>query len=236
VSFGPVWGMCMPSWGPAAASASVLLQMEGVDGAPKTKVKAAASPTEATAAAPKAAAPATVEPIADPCPTKPYGQCAGLNFSATKEEKDLYNYSTAASTLACCPAGTSCVSFGPVWGMCMPSWVPAGPTSVLLAEATEETAIPKVKTVAPKVAAAPKPAEAAAPKLAAIKSEVDTCSTKPFGQCAGLNFTVPKADKSLYNYSKASTPPTLACCPAGTSCVTYGPVWGMCMPSWLPAP
>eukprot|EP00966_Prymnesium_polylepis_P283701 6554230-Prymnesium_polylepis.1 len=24
----------------------------------------------------------------------------------------------------------------------------------------------------------------------------------------------------------------LACCPAGTVCRTFGPVWGMCMPSW----
>jgi len=59
---------------------------------------------------------------ADPCPTKPFHQCAGMNFTQTKDEKDAYNVTAGANQFACCPAGTSCVTFGPVWGMCMPSW------------------------------------------------------------------------------------------------------------------
>jgi len=62
---------------------------------------------------------------ADPCPTKPFEQCAGMNFTDSKAEAPAYNFSTAARQTVCCPAGTVCVSFGPVWGQCMPSWVAA---------------------------------------------------------------------------------------------------------------
>jgi hypothetical protein len=55
------------------------------------------------------------------------------------------------------------------------------------------------------------------------------CMTKPFGQCAGMNFT---AGAVGYNFSKGAPATPLACCPAGTSCVTFGPVWGMCMPAF----
>ena len=58
------------------------------------------------------------------------------------------------------------------------------------------------------------------------------CTTKPFGQCAGMNFT---AGGVGYNFTKDAAAPPLACCPAGTSCVTFGPVWGMCMPAFGPA-
>mmetsp|Transcript_57921 Transcript_57921/g.152157 ORF Transcript_57921/g.152157 Transcript_57921/m.152157 type:complete len:95 (+) Transcript_57921:173-457(+) len=56
---------------------------------------------------------------ADPCPTKAFGQCAGLDL--TKPNASLgYNFSLVARQFVCCPAGTSCVFFGPTWGMCMP--------------------------------------------------------------------------------------------------------------------
>ena len=68
------------------------------------------------------AVPGTGAPAAvDPCPTKPFGQCAGMNFS-NADAGLTFNFTTGASPFACCPAGASCVSFGPVWGMCMPSW------------------------------------------------------------------------------------------------------------------
>ena len=53
-------------------------------------------------------------PKPEACATKPFGQCAGMNFSASKDDRDAYNFTTAAEPFACCPAGTSCVSFGPV--------------------------------------------------------------------------------------------------------------------------
>ena len=59
-----------------------------------------------------------------PCATKPFGQCAGMNFTKTKAERDAYNVTAGAQPLACCPPGTSCVVFGPVWGMCMPAFGP----------------------------------------------------------------------------------------------------------------
>ena len=43
----------------------------------------------------------------------------------TKAQKNMYNITAGAQPLTCCPAGTNCVTFGPVWGMCMPSWTPA---------------------------------------------------------------------------------------------------------------
>ena len=157
-------------------------------------------------------------PTPDPCPTKPFGQCAGLNFSAPADIKDLYNFSGTPLPLSCCPAGTSCVTFGPVWGMCMPAWGPASwaPTSAVVLDAA-----PTKVMVAASTPAQAAPAPATTP---------DPCPTKLFGQCAGLNFTAPKTTKDLYNFS--GTPPPLSCCPAGSTCVTFGPVWGMCMPAW----
>ena len=67
------------------------------------------------------------EPEEEPCPTKPFHQCSGMNFTQTKAEKKAFNFTSGGDEVACCPAGTSCVSFGPVWGMCMPSWGPKGP-------------------------------------------------------------------------------------------------------------
>ena len=73
--------------------------------------------------APPEEAPPEEAPPAVVCATKPYGQCAGMNFTQTKVEKSAYNVSAGAAPLSCCPEGTSCVTFGPVWGMCMPAWV-----------------------------------------------------------------------------------------------------------------
>ena len=59
----------------------------------------------------------------------------------------------------------------------------------------------------------------------------DECTTKPFGQCGGFNFT--KGAHSFVNFSKTTSEPNYeACCPTGTQCVMFGPVWGMCMPGF----
>ena len=47
-------------------------------------------------------------PSAPPaCPTKPFGQCAGIK--------------PPAEPTACCPPDTTCVHFGPIFGLCVPS-------------------------------------------------------------------------------------------------------------------
>ena len=208
------------------------------------------------------------------CETKPFGQCAGMNFTSPKLEKKLYNFSTpAAGQNTCCPEGTQCVSFGPVYGMCMPAFGP--PKNAEVAEMITTVAALAVLPSADSAAASDaseSPAEPADSKaaleeqmaklqeklneLAAKRSEKakqdakdakdakasskseasaeEACATKPFGQCAGMNFTQTKAQKNMYNITAGAQP--LTCCPAGTNCVTFGPVWGMCMPSWTPAP
>jgi len=162
-----VWGMCMPSWGAAAAITAFAESTAGAKPADAAKPRAkpaatpkAEKPKEASAfgsfgepaakaeelaepkqpkvpkqpsaepavkaepkAEPKPADSATPAAAAPPCPTKPFGQCAGMNFTQP-DVKLTYNYSSAAQAFACCPPGTACVSFGPVWGMCMPSMVP----------------------------------------------------------------------------------------------------------------
>ena len=50
----------------------------------------------------------------DTCATKPFQQCAGMNFSASKADRDAHNFTEVAQQFACCPAGTACVAFGPV--------------------------------------------------------------------------------------------------------------------------
>jgi len=210
VKFGPVWGMCMPSWlGPMAGGPPAMTVLA----AGKSKAEAKAEKAEKTAEkAEEKAEEAPPSSAGGACPTKPFGQCAGMNFS--KPDAGLeYNFSTPADDLACCPAGTACVKFGPVWGMCMPSWLgpmAGGPPamSVLTAEEGEADAVELPET---------------------IVAAVDPCPTKPFGQCAGMNFSEPAAG-SQYNFSTSAI--DLACCPVGTSCVKMGPAWGMCMPSW----
>lgn len=53
-----------------------------------------------------------------------------MNFTAaatatTKPGELGYNFSAPAAPFACCPAGFTCVGFGPVWAMCMPQIVSA---------------------------------------------------------------------------------------------------------------
>lgn len=52
---------------------------------------------------------------AEACTTKPFGQCAGMNFSGTAADRAAHNFSMVAEPFACCPLGTSCISFGPVY-------------------------------------------------------------------------------------------------------------------------
>ena len=61
----------------------------------------------------------------EPCTTKLFGQCSGMNFTAPELDKNLFNFSSSGEQFACCPDGSACVKFGPVWGMCMPQWGPA---------------------------------------------------------------------------------------------------------------
>ena len=68
------------------------------------------------------------EATADACSTKMFGQCAGMNFTSTKSEKKGFNFTEGGEQFACCPVGSTCMQFGPVWGMCMPDWgAPAAP-------------------------------------------------------------------------------------------------------------
>jgi len=95
VMFGPVFGMCMPG-GFGTSDAALALATD-----------------------------ASEDVSAAPCPTKPFEQCGGMNFTAPKLERAGYNFSVTAEPTKCCPPGTSCVSFGPVWAQCMPEWVAA---------------------------------------------------------------------------------------------------------------
>lgn len=59
----------------------------------------------------------------------------------------------------------------------------------------------------------------------------DECMTKPFGQCGGFNMT--KGAHSFVNFTQTTLENNYeACCPTGTACVMFGPVWGMCMPAF----
>ena len=68
---------------------------------PETVPPAAAAPTGAADPAPSSK---SLAPPVDPCTTKPFGQCAGMNFTQTKEERDAYNFTAGATRLSCCPA------------------------------------------------------------------------------------------------------------------------------------
>jgi len=169
-----------------------------------------------------------------PCPTLPFHQCAGLNFTAGGTG---YNFSKVASQTACCPVGTSCVVFGPVWGMCMPDWSAKKPAPAS-SEAAIELAMAgfQLELKESKAKEKAKEEEKKEEKMEEKEEEKEEekpaaadapCPTLPFHQCAGLNFT---AGGTGYNFSKVAS--QTACCPVGTSCVVFGPVWGMCMPSW----
>ena len=168
------------------------------------------------------------EESGEACATKAFQQCGGMNFSSVGT--DGFNFSASAPPFACCPEGTACVAFGPVWAMCMPQWGAARVDEML----TTLAQLPRLPdTVTAAAAAAPTGAVDRAPSSKtplADKPAEDPCANKPFGQCAGMNFTQTKEERDAYNFTAGAA--HLSCCPAGTSCVVFGPVWGMCMPSW----
>lgn len=181
---------------------------------------------------------------------KPFGQCAGMNFSAPKDERDKYNFTNPGSApFTCCPEGMSCMSMGPVWGMCMPAWGAGKPSdtaemlrsiavyehaynNMLLEEDAEEDADAAESTGNDADAESTGTADDSTAKEdeSKKKDEPAACVTKPFTQCAGMNFTQTKTERDAYNFTAGAG--QFACCPAGTSCVNFGPVFGMCMPSW----
>lgn len=166
-----------------------------------------------------------------------------------------FNFSGTAQQFACCPDGMSCLVMGPVWGMCMPAWgkptasATATPEVLAALAARSPEVVTALSAVAAEISLKAGSKKQEAKEKAKAKEEAKEkakekdakeepkeadeppapCTTKPFGQCAGMNFTAPAA---TYNFSKSAPAPSLACCPAGTSCVTFGPVWGMCMPAF----
>ena len=179
------------------------------------------------------------EDAAEACTTKPFGQCAGMNFTSSKADKDSYNFTAGSAELACCPAGTRCVVFGPVWGMCMPAFGP--PAAASTGAATALLAAPPVPDDDLSYDAEEGDEEplqlVAQDKVATSGSDSGNssgpCSTKPFGQCSGMDWKTldPKKAAELAIDAAATPPSQFACCPEGTSCVSFGPVWGMCMPA-----
>ena len=193
---------------------------------------------EAKAKAKDSAAPAV-------CTTKPFGQCAGMNFTAGAVG---YNFSAKAEPFACCPEGQECLQFGPVWGMCMPSWAKPPPKASAESILATLNGSPEIAAALSELAAKAKPASKKEDKKEEKKEDKEDkkedkkedakeeeapepCTTKPFGQCAGMNFTETKAERAAYNITEGAAVHPLACCPAGMSCMVFGPVWGMCMPA-----
>ena len=198
-----------------------------------------ASPSTSLAASPDVSAQAPKEDAAEACTTKPFGQCAGMNFTSSKADKDSYNFTAGSTPFACCPAGTRCVVFGPVWGMCMPAFGP--PAAASTGAATALLAAPPVPDDDLSYDAEEGDEEplqlVAQDKVATSGSDSGNssgpCSTKPFGQCSGMDWKTldPKKAAELAIDAAATPPSQFACCPEGTSCVSFGPVWGMCMPA-----
>lgn len=237
----------------------MLVMANSQDGASSVGVQSSASSapqlTSSGSFAPTTLFVASAEAADTPCATKPFGQCAGVDFNTSKADRDSafakqFNISVGAAPppktalpFACCPVGTSCISFGPVFGMCMPTFG----AKMMMAMIEEHEQL--------ELAAKKKPVEKKDDKNKDDKKDEkdkakddDTpaeapCATKMWGQCAGINFNTSKADRSaafdhMFNASApAPLPKTavpFACCPTGSSCVTMGPMWGMCMPSWMP--
>ena len=48
------------------------------------------------------------------CATKPYHQCAGMNFSTSAAERKAYDFAGEAKEFSCCPDGHQCTKMGPV--------------------------------------------------------------------------------------------------------------------------
>lgn len=178
------------------------------------------------------------------CATKPFGQCAGMNFTNGGAG---YNFTGTAEEFACCPEGTYCLVMGPVWGMCMPSWTKPTATAAsaesvftALAQSPEAMAALNAAAVAARPKKQPEKKGADTKKEEVKKKEEppapapEACTTiaKPYGQCAGMNMTQTKEERKAYNITDGAAAHPLACCPAGTSCVVFGPVWGMCMPTF----
>ena len=137
------------------------------------------------------------------CTTKPFGQCAGMNFTAGAVG---YNFSAKAEPYACCPEGQECLQFGPVWGMCMPSWAKPPPKASAESILATLNGSPEIAAALSELAAKAKPASKKEDKKEKKKEEKEDkkedkkeedkeeeapepCTTKPFGQCAGMNFT-----------------------------------------------
>jgi len=172
------------------------------------------------------------------CTTKPFGTCM-LNLTQFDP--------TMNTTSFCCPTGFQCVMLGPVYGMCVPDFFSGSAAALQLTAGmaaevetkvsdgvapvpvTKHTATPiSAQAAVPEVVAAP---EVASPEAAPEVAAPEVCPTKPFGQCGGMNFSQPKLERKVgYNFTTAAEP--YACCPAGFNCVSFGPVWAQCMPSW----
>ena len=165
---------------------------------------------------------------ADPaCTTKPFGQCAGMNFSQPKDVRDAFNFSAPVSSLACCPDGMQCVTFGPVWGMCMPAWVAPKPkAAAALLSMMQQTALPYSAT---------EPATELASTQAADPPNAEPCATKPYGQCSGMNFTKVDETGSKLAIADGAGPELTTCCPTNTNCVSFGPAWGSARTRLQPA-
>ena len=108
VSYGLIGGARTRRWSPLLSAGVAALALVGAYTTLRTLAGAA------SASSPALFATSMVLEAAEACPTKPFGQCAGLNFTSSKPEKDAYNYTTGEGQFACCPAGTSCIEFGPV--------------------------------------------------------------------------------------------------------------------------
>jgi len=140
------------------------------------------------------------------CSTTPWGPCR-LNLTMAGLN----------DTAHCCPDSFHCTMLGPIFGLCMPGAFAPGTAAFDSLLGIGGDTLPLLAKKPPS-----KPAE-----------EPTACATKPFGQCAGMNFTAPKAERAAHNFSTVAEP--FACCPTGTSCVSFGPVYGQCMPSWVAA-
>jgi len=168
-------------------------------------------------------------PEADVCATKPFGQCSGMNFSSTKAERNLFNFTAPAETLACCPAGTTCITFGPVWGMCMPEFGAPKANEMVAAYGTLLKAPTEPMAVSPPLGSTLLGTGQSGKEEKQPEAEV--CATKPFGQCSGFNVSSPMDAWGMHNFSALGEP--FVCCPTGTKCMSFGPVWGMCMPAFM---
>jgi len=180
------------------------------------------------------------------CATKPFGQCSGMNFSEPKDKRNAFNFTAGAPEFTCCPEGTHCITFGPVWGLCMPSFLkPKEPATVVeLTVADDEAASPSDALESSHEDAHAGKEKDKSNSKEEEEEEPNACGTKAFGQCAGVEFAPGAAlvdddkedamKKALGGLNFSAPAKQFACCPEGTKCIIFGPVWGMCMPSFGP--